>query len=271
MEREVGVLDLLLLGGGGMLYDREADSYLHVARIAQRLGVRTATFAIGAGPLERPSDRRAVAEVLNGMDLITVREAAARRLLEEIGIEQDIVVTADPALLLEPAPFPLERLGREGLGDGRRRLVGVSVRERGGAAAEMPEGDFHELLATAADFIVERFEAEVVFVPLERSDIREAHRVIGRMARPEGTTVIKRTYSPRELRGLMEHLHMAVGMRLHFLIFAASAGVPVAPLPYASKVTAFLQSIGMGRNDVALSAHTGRQPAGQDRPAVGPA
>jgi polysaccharide pyruvyl transferase WcaK-like protein len=38
---------------------------------------------------------------------------------------------------------------------------------------------------------------------------------------------------------------MAVGMRLHFLIFAACAGVPVAPLPYASKVTSFLESIGV--------------------------
>src|SRR4051812_15621805 len=33
-------LDLLLLGGGGILYDRESEGYLHLARTAQKLGVR---------------------------------------------------------------------------------------------------------------------------------------------------------------------------------------------------------------------------------------
>jgi polysaccharide pyruvyl transferase WcaK-like protein len=32
-------------------------------------------------------------------------------------------------------------------------------------------------------------------------------------------------------------------MRLHFLIFSALAGVPFAALPYASKVTGFLQEL----------------------------
>jgi hypothetical protein len=43
-----------------MLYDRESGSYLYVPRIAQPLGVQTATYAIGAGSLERYDERRAV-------------------------------------------------------------------------------------------------------------------------------------------------------------------------------------------------------------------
>jgi polysaccharide pyruvyl transferase WcaK-like protein len=42
----------------------------------------------------------------------------------------------------------------------------------------------------------------------------------------------------------MHHLDLAVGMRLHFLIFAALAGVPLLPLPYAGKVFDFAQQIG---------------------------
>ncbi len=256
LEAEIGRMDLMLLGGGGILYDREASSYLRLVRFAQDAGVATATYAVGAGPLERPADRESIATVLNKMQLVTVREKAAKRLLEESGVKCDISVTADPALLLEPEPFTQRMLEREGLSEGQR-LIGMSVREAGGAMSEMQAGEYHALLANAADFMADRFDARVVFVPLERKDVREAHRVIGRMALPEHAWVLKRSYGPRQLRGLMEHLDMAVGMRLHFLLFAVTAGVPVAALPYATKVRDFLASLDVPSPDPEQAAHAG--------------
>jgi len=256
LDVEIKRLDLMLLGGGGILYDHEAESYLRLVRFAQDAGVATATYAVGAGPLDRPADRESVAAALNEMQLITVRERAAKRLLEESGVTREINVTADPALLLEPEPFTQQMLEREGLSDGQR-LIGISVREAGGAMSEIRAGEYHALLANAADFIADRFGAQVVFVPLERKDIREAHRVVGRMAMPEHAWVLKRSYGPRELHGLMEHLEMAVGMRLHFLLLAATAGVPVAALPYATKVVDFLESLEVRSPDPERSGHAG--------------
>jgi polysaccharide pyruvyl transferase WcaK-like protein len=43
----------------------------------------------------------------------------------------------------------------------------------------------------------------------------------------------------------MEHFELAVGMRLHFLLFAAKAAVPLLALPYASKVTGLLEALGL--------------------------
>jgi polysaccharide pyruvyl transferase CsaB len=256
LDVEIRRMDLMLLGGGGILYDREAESYLRLVRIAQDLGVTTATYAVGAGPLERPADRESIAAVLNGMQLVTVREKAAKRLLEESGVKRDILVTADPALLLDSQPFTQRMLEREGLSEGDR-LIGMSVREPGSAMSELQAGEYHALLADAADFMADRFDAQVVFVALEHKDIRESHRVIGRMALPEHAWVLKRSYGPRELRGLMEHLDMAVGMRLHFLLFAVTAGVPVAALPYAPKVRAFLESLEVGSPSGERSGHAG--------------
>ena len=256
LDGEIRRMDLMLLGGGGILYDREAEFYLRLVRFAQDAGVATASYAVGAGPLERPADRESIAAVLNEMQLITVREKAAKRLLEESGVKRDICVTADPALLLESQPFTRRMLEHEGLSAGER-LIGMSVREPGSAMSELEAGEYHALLADAADFMAERFDAQVVFVPLEHTDIRESHRVIGRMALPEHAWVLRRSYGPRELRGLMEHLDMAVGMRLHFLLFAVTAGIPVAALPYATKVRDFLDSLEVHSPDPQRAGHAG--------------
>jgi polysaccharide pyruvyl transferase CsaB len=244
LAAEVERLDLLLVGGGGILYDRESAHYLHLPRIAQALGVPTATYAIGAGPLERDDERRAVAEVLNRMARITVRDGRARRLLEEIGVEREVTVTADPAVLLDPAPPPPHALEREGV-PRDRHLVGVSVREPGGAAAGLEDGAYHRLLADAADFVAARFDANLLFVPMERQDVRHAHRVIAEMGMPDRASVLKAALGPRELLGIMAELDFAIGMRLHFVIFAALAGVPAVALPYASKVTSVLERLGL--------------------------
>ncbi len=241
---EIERLDLLLLGGGGILYDRESEPYLHVARLAQDTGVPTATYAIGVGPLERPSERNAVAEALGRMECITVRDASAKQLLEEIGVEREALVTADPALLLQPQDFGDDDLLLEGVRK-ERPLVGLSVREPGGAAEHLEPGVYHRLLADAADFIVARFGADVLFVPMERQDIGQSHRVAAAMAMPERASVLRASYEPRRVLGLMHHLDMAVGMRLHFLLFAALANVPLMPLPYASKVSALLDRLGV--------------------------
>lgn len=241
---EVRRLDLFLLGGGGILYDREAQVYLREVQVAEELDIPTLTFAISAGPLEVPEARRVVAGSLNKMDGITVREGLAKRLLEEIGVKPEIEVTADPALLLTAEPFTREMLEKEGIRT-ERHLVGVSVREPGPAAPDLEQIRYHALIANAADFMADRLDADLLFVPMERADIRHSHAVIAEMSHPERAFVLRGDYGPRQVLGLMTHLDMAIGMRLHFLVFAAIARIPFVALPYAGKVAGFLQDLGL--------------------------
>jgi polysaccharide pyruvyl transferase CsaB len=263
LEQEVDRLDLLLVGGGGILYDREAEYYLHLPRIAQSLGVPTATYAIGVGPLERRGERSAVAEVLNGMAKLTVRSVPDRRLLEEIGVEKDVTVTADPAVLLQPRAS--SALDDQGLRNSGRRLVGMSVREPGGAASDVADGVYHRLLAHAGDYAAERFDADIVFIPMERADVREAHRVIAEMGLTDRASVIRAPLSPREALDAIGQLDMAIGMRLHFAIFAALNGLPVLALPYAPKVSSFLERIGLPTPQLVEREHAGVLLAAIDR------
>jgi polysaccharide pyruvyl transferase CsaB len=241
---EVEQLDLLIVGGGGILFDAEARIYLREAQIAKEKGVPVMLYAIGAGPLKHAGAQATVREVLEQVDVVTVRERSAQQVLEEAGVHREVIVTADPALLLKPEPLPRGILRSEGL-EGRRRLIGMSVREPGVAAPDIDPKEYHALLANAADFMVDRYDADIVFVPMERSvlDSQHSHAVIALMLRAQRATVLKSVYTSGQLLSLMSKFTFVVGMRLHFLIFAAMRGVPFVALPYAGKVSGFLEEL----------------------------
>jgi polysaccharide pyruvyl transferase CsaB len=243
---EVQRLDLLILGGGGILFDAEAPTFLREVLLAHEHRVPVMVYAISAGPLRDPAAQAAVRDALGPAAVVTVRERGARRILEDVGVHREILVTADPALLLEPEPLPKDALKREGLDHGRH-LVGVSVREPGAAAPDIGEQAYHKLLADAADFMVDRYDADVVFVPLEPRmvDVQQAHAVVAQMLRAQRATVLKGEYTSGQLLSLIKHFAFAVGMRLHFLIFASLQNVPFVALPYAPKVNGFLNDLGI--------------------------
>ena len=243
---EVAALDLLVLGGGGILYDGKALTYLREVALAHELGVPVFVYAVSVGPLSNPEARNAVREALNRAAVVTVRDRGSQRLLEEVGVTAPVQVTADPALLVGVDPAVDESLAAEGLTPGRR-LIGISVREPGEAAPHLDVAHYHQLLANAADFMVDRYDATLVFVPMEPRvlDQQHSHAVIAGMANAPRALVLKRDYSVCQVLSMMGHFEFALGMRLHFLIFAALQGVPFLALPYSGKVTGFIREFGM--------------------------
>ena len=241
---EIERLDMLLFGGGGILYDADARIYLREVQVAKEQGVPVMLYAVGAGPLKDPTVQEAVRETLEGVAAITVRERSAQQCLEEAGVHDDVVVTADPALLLKPESLPRNALRFEGL-EGRRRVIGMSVREPGVAAPDLDPNVYHALLANAADFMVDRFDADVLFVPMEHSvlDSQHSHAVIAKMLRAQRARVLNGEYTSGQILAMMSRFTFVVGMRLHFLVFAALRGVPFVALPYAGKVSGFLEDL----------------------------
>jgi polysaccharide pyruvyl transferase CsaB len=241
---EVERLDVLLFGGGGILYDAEARIYLREVQIAKEKGVPVMLYAVGAGPLNDPSVQAAVRETLEHVDVITVRERSAQQVLEAAGVHHEVIVTADPALLVKAEPLPRGVLKAEGI-ESRRTVIGMSVREPGVAAPDLDPDVYHALLANAADYMVDRFDADIVMVPMERSvlDMQHSHGVIAKMLRAQRATVLKGEYTSGQMLTLIGHFDFVLGMRLHFLVFAALQNVPFVALPYAGKVSGFLEDL----------------------------
>ncbi len=244
---ELKKLDLLILGGGGILFEGLVDEFLRDVNWTKDLDIPVMVYAISVGPLQTAESKKLVVETLNKVDKITVREGEAKRTLHDLGVNQDIEVTADPALLLKPQAFTKDMLKKEGV-DPDAPLVGFSVREPGLAAPQLDVDQYHAILANAADFMVERFDAQILFVPMERGESKDpqhSHAVISKMANAQRASVLKGEYTSSQVLGLLEHMSFAVGMRLHFLIFAGIQRVPFVPLPYASKVSGFLADLDM--------------------------
>lgn len=245
MVEEIQRLDLFILGGGGILFDGEASNFLRLMQMACEASIPTMTWAVGVGPLQDRDERAMVLEVLNATNLVTVRDQRSALLLEEIGVAHDILVTADPGLLLEPEEFTPEMLVREGVQPGTR-LIGLSVREPGPAAPDLYIEHYHDLLANTGDYLVDRMEAMVLFIPMEmRPDLQQSHAIVARMANVQQAHILKGSYSSRQIRGLVTQLEFVIAMRLHLLIFTACAGTPFVPLAYGSKVAEFIGELAM--------------------------
>jgi polysaccharide pyruvyl transferase CsaB len=241
---EIENLDILIVGGGGILYDADAKIYLREAIIATEKNIPVMIYAVGVGPLKEPIIQDSVRNYLCNVDVITVRDRRSQQILEEIGLQREVIVTADPALLLTPELVTLADLKREGITN-HKRLIGMSVREAGVAAPDIHEEHYHLLLANAADFMIERFDADVIFIPMEPSefDLQNSHAVISKMLRPQHATILKGTYSSGQVLSIISKCEFTVGMRLHFLIFSAIQGVPFVALPYSLKVGGFLDDM----------------------------
>ena len=230
--------DLFLSGGGSLFQDatswRSPWYYLAVLAAARRWSRRTAVYAQGFEPAHRAWIRAGIRSVLNGVDLVTVRDAASARVLAEAGVRRPrVVVSADPAFLLDPDPTPAVERERARWGSGP--LFGLAVRPWG-------DGRVLETVAAAARDAGARLGARWVLLPMHRPhDLDAAESVASRLG---DAIVVREPFGPREMLALIGGLDLLVAMRLHALIFAASQGVPIVPVAYDRKVAALAEELG---------------------------
>jgi polysaccharide pyruvyl transferase WcaK-like protein len=98
-----------------------------------------------------------------------------------------------------------------------------------------------------------------------REDVQHSHAVIGKMQHATRAAVLRGEYSSGQMLALFSRFDFAVGMRLHFLIFAARQNVPFVSLPYATKVEGFIEDLQMPSPPALAALNTGTLLAHIDR------
>ncbi len=249
---------LYINGGGSLIQDitssRSLWFYLWTLSQARRQEMRVMMYGCGIGPLLREANKKRAARVLNrSVDVITLREDDSARELARMGVTcPKIIAAADPALTILP--------NEEGLVHAMEEQ-GLSMTGKYLAVCVRPWKGFHaDVFADAARYAYERYGWETVLLPVELPRDLEACEAVARLLTVPHRTIRER-YPADVTIGLLTKMRGAMAMRLHALIFAASAGVPLAGIAYDPKVIGFMRYMRQ-ENVCALSEATAERLCG---------
>ena len=235
----------LFVSGGGSLIQNETSTrslnyYLTTIRMAHAAGCRVMMYGCGIGPVSGEANRRHTARILNRcVDRITLREDLSRRELADMGVtEPKITVTADPALLLQPASggaVDSYFLSNDLDPDGKYAMF--VLRPWKNLSQHL------QAIVDTADYVNKTYGLTPVFVALEPTRDLEINRTAASMLTCR-TVVLPAPRDEQLTIGMMQKMRVIVSMRLHALIFASSVGAPLAAISYDPKVTGFMAYLG---------------------------
>ena len=243
----LGHADLLISGGGSLLQNitsrRSLYYYLGIIFLALAVHTPVMLYAQGIGPIEGGFACWLTKKILNRVKLITVRDHGSLEELARLGVQKPrIEQAADAVLAIHPVAKEAGRmiLTKEGA-EGAKPVVGISVRDWCGWT------HYKDVLAEVVDEIVRRYDARVVFLPMQYpEDVRSAESIAERIDEDarKSVTVLPGEYRTSELLSLVGNMDLMIGVRLHALIFAGVMGVPMIGISYDPKIDRFLDSIG---------------------------
>jgi len=247
--REMGKGALFLSGGGSLLQDatsgKSLQYYAALLTLAKKRGMKTFVYANGIGPIRQEENRLLTGKVVSGCDGISVRDPDSLEELAAMGVPRDkIRLSADPAFLLDvPAPEERRRiLSRLGLGDletGRYAVLSLRHlgRKRETEADERLTGEIARLCGR----LHTEFGLTAVLVPMQpQNDL-----AVCTAAAEQADVPVQIAFpgSAEDMLAIAAGARLAIGMRLHCLIYAAAAGVPVIGLSYDPKIDALMKCL----------------------------
>ena len=254
-RRQVGRLvatlarcDLFVVGGGVPVYPQPYHLAVtaFLVGVARLAGTPYMTWSVGAQPLDRVAARTLFRWVLDGAAAVTCRDPRSEEILRSTGSRRPIRRGADPAFRLatsrddeREAAAVLERAGAAP-GDGRPLGALVCRRTR----ADHPYGAEHyepksperiantlDCFAAALDRLWER-GLRPVFVPMNTvspDDDRESARAVAARARHGAEArFVDEPLRPALVPALLRGFQVGLTSRLHAMVLAAVAGVPMA-------------------------------------------
>lgn len=219
-------------GGGSLIQDTTSALsplyYAGLMGLAQQKKLKTIAWAQGIGPLNRGFTRRIAQATFSGCDAVSVRDAASAQLLSEWNIPCQLA--PDPVWALESKPV-------QGIALAAPRIA-VNLRQH-------PLLTPHRLglLIQALIDLQTATQASILLLPFQASeDLAIAQLIHARI--PEHSQILSLT-DPRELKGVFAGVQMAIAMRYHALISAASAQCQCFALSYDPKVTKLMAELNL--------------------------
>lgn len=240
--RHIRKSDLVVIGGGGILYDGEVGQSFKKQLTEWKIRIRIAEWFAkpilywSIGVNVREENREKLLPLFSAPNTtVTVRDSGSKRLLEEIGIKAELVF--DPVLTYDPeVPKLLPK---------RRPKVGLSFR-RGYLRDEMEN---IEKIITMLQY--EGFEPILLNHSFHAIDPHNNDSVFLSSLRSKYS--LHETATIEETLEAYKELEFVIGMRLHSLILSFVHTIPFFAISYEKKTDEFIRSIGY---DFILAART---------------
>jgi len=247
--REYFKSDLILDLSGDTLSDKNIYSIFSISRILIGLFLKKkiAIYSQSIGPfntITMPLARLC----LNKADLIVVRENVTKNYLKDMGFTStSLYLAAEIAFLLESAPPKQvhEIFLKENVNVNKRNgpLIGIGTSELIYNALKSEKNAYVTLMARIADYLVEKLNAQVVFIshviispkyghPDDRFVAKEIYQLARNRSR---IRLIKGDYSPEEIKGVIGKCDLFIGTRMHSNVASTSMHVPTIALAWSHK------------------------------------
>jgi len=237
----MGQTKLFISGGGGLFQDtgsiKSVIYYGGLINIARMAGAKVMVYAQGLGPLKAQLSKILTRQTFRRVSTIAVRDPGSQKMLRDWQI--DSTLTGDPVWLLTPGRLPeaivkdLDRAKEQG------KLLALSLRAGGGFDSEH--------IACLAETLIKTIKepCTVMLLPLQKNQdteplayFRECYQKLGGKTLEPDTSLLAR---PSQWLALLGAADLLIGMRLHSLIMALSAEVPVIGIAYDPKVKAVME------------------------------
>ena len=246
--------DTVLLGGASLLTDPSGLEYpigycSRILRIAAIFGKPCHFIGIGAATLNSDSVRQVARRFYPYAERFYVRNAHSKAALcREIGVSPERVTEiCDPAFLLGSKVNPaegvdiLKSIGVQKMAG--RPLIGVSVVNEGFEKGR----DYKAKIAAICDLLVERLNAEIIFL---YSEIREgeffdqaASRDVKALMKKPWKEVPPHFFNATTFASILAGMDCILTMRMHVIILSAVTGTPTATIVREEKVTQILADL----------------------------
>ncbi len=204
--------------------------------MAKLFGKKVMFYGNGYGPVDKKINKLLIKSLVSKVDLITLRDDLSREELYNLGIIENVEVTADPTFTMKACDsnrldeiFSTEKIPTD------KELVGISIRRW------KNDEKTKRTIASAIDHISE-LGAKVVLIPMKYPDDLDFSNEVKELCKTK-PFIIENYYKPEEILGIISRMTMLVGIRLHSLIFAAIENVPMVAIEYDPKVKGFVNLV----------------------------
>lgn len=242
------------VGGGYLRAQRDLTSTImlvllfHQIWFAKSLGKPVYLCAQSVGPFPRRIQRQIASRGLRYADLILVREAKSRLLLDSFRLGSDRVVQVpDSAFTFQPDPWPpaSDLLPSSVSGE---MLVGITVREWLPPAGQEA---YERAIAEFINRIIRRpFIRVVVIAQVTATDQDDDDRLVGQrisqmLGHKDRVLFLNQRLSHYQIKSIFDRLAFLVGTRFHSVIFALTSGVPAVAIEYEHKTSGIMHDLGL--------------------------